>query len=454
MSKNFDYAFDEYLKKQPEETAKALQEFSPKLEKAGFHFGRFLIPTFYKAHFLSLRQEHILKRLSGTLTQILNTAIRLYFEEGHLSHLFRVDAETKELLQIDPGFSKAVIFARFHCILQGEALKVLEFNCDTPAGIGYGDQLETLFLSEPFLADFFNEHPILPASRCQNMMNALLEAYEEFGGFETPNIAIMDWRNVRSQPEILYVQKFLQEKGYKAFHADPRELKYKNGKLYFKDSRIHVILRRVTLEEILQRPDEMRDVLKAYKERTVCMVNPLRAHLASSKAILSVLSNPEFDHFFTENENKMKREYLPWTRRLQDADDFYGRKKIYLIDFLKDEQETLVLKPSSGIGSKNVFIGRETSERDWNQAIDNAVKQDWVVQEYVDIPSLTVPEVQFGKFNFEYKKYNFNLFSMGGIFSGAFARLGSETVVSMARKGGMIPSLVCEHVPERLEAVS
>lgn len=449
MFKNLDHEFDEYLKARQSEIVPAIQKFPENLQKTCFRYGRFTIPTFYKAYFLTPKQENLLKRVSSTMAQIINNAARLYFEEGHLSHVYRMSPEAAELIKIDPGYSQPVVFARFDALLEGESLKLIEFNTDSPAGTAYTDQLEEVLFSESALQDFFKEHELVQHSRVQNILNALLSTYEEFGGFETPQIAIIDWKNVRTSPEYEYLKVFFESKGYKTTIADPRELKYKSGKLYHKNFRVHLIYRRVIFDELLERLDEVEDMIKAYKERAICMVNPLRSRLASSKAILSILTNREYDHFFTENENKMKRDHIPWTRRLMDAEDFYGGKKGYLIDFLKDEKDTLVLKPSAAFGGRDVTIGRETPDSSWNEAIDKALKGDWVVQECVNIPIMSVPEIVNQRLDFNYKKYNFNMLVSGGKYAGSFVRLSSESMINVAKGGGLIPAIAPEHIPER-----
>lgn len=449
MNKNLDFAYDEYLKDREPEIVQAIPRFPEKLKDTCFRYGRFVIPTFYKPYFLMPKQQHLLKRVAATMTQVMNTAIRLYFEEGHLSYVFRMNPEAAKLIKIDPGYSQNVVFSRYDALLEGEGLKLIEFDCDAPAGAAYTDQVEERLLAEEPLMPFFKEHHVAASDRVQPVLDSLLTAYEEFGGYETPNIAIVDWRHVKTIPEFEYLKTFFESKGYKTTIADPREMRYKGGKLYHKNFRVNIILRRVFFDELLERLDEVEDLIKAYRDRAVCMVNPLRSRLAGTKALLSILTNSEYDHFFTESENKVKREYIPWTRRLVDAEDFYGRKKIYLIDFLKDEKESLVLKPSIGYGGRDVKIGRETRDDDWNSAIDKALKGDWVVQEYVNVPILTVPAVVNDKLDFLYKKFNFNVLVFAGKFSGGFARLSDESVINVARGGGLIPATVIESVPER-----
>src|ERR1044071_4081425 len=103
MSKNLDFAYDEFLKAHEPAAIEAISKFTQKLEKTCFRYGRFQIPTFYKFHFLTPKQENLIKRVATSLTQVINTATRLYFEEGHISYVFRIPPEAAELIKIDPG---------------------------------------------------------------------------------------------------------------------------------------------------------------------------------------------------------------------------------------------------------------------------------------------------------------------------------------------------------------
>lgn len=449
MAANLDYAFDEYLRASAPEAVRAIQSFQEKLKGASFSYGRLKVPAFYKAFFTTAKQQHLLKRAAAAFFQIINKTTRLYFEEPQMKTHFQLSPEAEDLIRIDPGYSQSVIFGRFDAILEGENLKILEFSCDAPAGAAYSDQLETIFLSEKMVRSFADENHLAASERVQSILNSLLTVYEEFGGYETPQIAILDWRHTRVQSELEYMKKHFESKGYKTAIADPRDLQYRGGKLYHKGFRVHLIYRRVHFDELVENLDDVQDLVRAYREKAVCVVNPLRSRLSSSKALFSLLTNREYDRFFTDSENRMKQDCLPWTRGVSDAEEFYGHRKVFLIDFLKDEKETLVLKPSRSHGPDYVQVGRETTDSEWNTAVDRALKEEgWVIQEYVNVPIVTVPQIVNGKLDFAYKKYNFNLLVSGGKYAGGFARLSDESVVNVGKGGGLIPAVWADIAPE------
>ena len=450
MAANLDYAYDQHLKNQASRAVPAILQFKEKLKNPAFAYGRFTVPAFYKAYFVTPKQQHLLKRAASTFSQILNKAARLYFEEAQMKSHFRLSSAAEELVKIDPGYSQPVIFSRFDALLEGESLKFLKFNCDAPAGAAYTDQLEASLLSEEMIWPFAEEHHLAASERVQSILSTLLSVYEEFGGYETPQIAIVGWRHARAAAELEYMKRHFESKGYKTVIADPRELQYKGGKLYHKGFRVHLVYRRVSFDELVERLDEAQDLLRAYRDKAVCLANPLRSQLASSKSVFSLLTTPEYDRFFTENENDMKRQHLPWTRRLSDAEDFYGHRKVFLIDFLKDEKDTVVLKPSGpSHGARRVHIGKETPDGEWNAAVDKALKEeDWVIQEQVPVPAMSVPEAVNQQLDFVYKKYNFNMLVSGGKYAGGFVRLSDESVVNVATGGGLMPAIWVDAPPE------
>lgn len=449
MTANLDYAFDEYLKASPAEAVRSIQAFQEKLKNLSFTYGRFTVPVFYKAYFVTPKQQHLLKRAATAFFQIINKTTRLYFEEPQLRSHFQLSPEAEDLVKIDPGYSQNVVFGRFDAILEGESLKILEFSCDVPAGAAYADQLEGAFLSEKIVKPFIDEHHLVASERVQGILNSLLAVYEEFGGYETPQIAIMDWRHARTHAESEHMKNHFETKGYKTTIADPRDLQYRGGKLYHKGFRVHLVYRRVHFDEIIENLDDVQDLVRAYREKAVCIVNPLRSRLSSSKSIFSLLTNKEYDRFFTDSENKMKRDHLPWTRGVADAEEFYGHRKVFLIDFLKDEKETLILKPSRSHGPDHVQVGREATDSEWNAVVDRALKgEGWVIQEHVNIPIMTVPQVVNGKLDFAYKKYNFNPLVFGGKYAGSFVRLSDESVINIAAGGGLIPAIWSDIAPE------
>jgi hypothetical protein len=443
-SRNIDHAYERFVKSNPAKIRSAIEHFESLLHKSDFRFGKFTIPTFMKPHFITSKQRRLLDITCDSLVRMVDRVANLYDQDVSVRKVFNLSQEAEDLVRIDPGFSQTALVVRLDCFIQGEDIRFMELNCDSPAGMGYSDCIEDLLFQTEELKEFFGEFHFHRFSRVEKILNALLAAYEEFGAYETPQIGIIDWKTVRTKPEFEILKRVFEEKGYKTIIVDPRDLRLKGGKLYHGSFRIDLAYRRVIFSELLEHLRDVGDFIKAYRDRAVCVVNPLRSRLASSKALLSIFTNPGYDHYFSAKENKIKQEHIPWTRRVVDAEKFYGGKKVYLIDFLKDEKETLVLKPADSYGGKDVYIGNETRNDDWNMVIDKALKANWVVQEYIKPPLFSVPSLTPKSIEFILKKMNTGNFVFGGSSAGAFSRLSDESVINVSRGGGLIPTVVCE----------
>ena len=66
-----------------------------------------------------------------------------------------ISPEELELTVLDPGYSLQVAINRMDAFVTGDRLTFLEFNCDSPAGIAYSDEL----------AEVLRTHPLLPGVR-------------------------------------------------------------------------------------------------------------------------------------------------------------------------------------------------------------------------------------------------------------------------------------------------
>ncbi|MFJ1608861.1 hypothetical protein ACIOHS_36740 [Streptomyces sp. NPDC088253] len=103
----------------------------------------------------------------------------------------------------------------------------------------------------------------------------------------------------------------------------------------------------------------------------------------SSKLTLGMLS--EGRPWMSASERSLVDTYLPWTRVLSDRWTTRGGRKVDLVRYAVDNRESLVLKESIGMSGKQVVIGRETDQAEWEAAVTEAAEKGAsVVQEFVE----------------------------------------------------------------------
>jgi hypothetical protein len=136
--------------------------------------------------------------------------------------------------------------------------------------------------------------------------------------------------------------------------------------------------------------------------------------------------------------------HVPWTRRVRVGKSDYFGEKIYLLEFVDQRRDRLVLKPNDDYGGHGIYIGWNIDEIGWDEAIHNALANgDYLVQERVRtarevFPALT-PE---GDINFTEQLVDLDPLLFNGKVGSAFTRLSSSELANVSSGGGMVPTFI------------
>ncbi|MBU0506305.1 MAG: circularly permuted type 2 ATP-grasp protein [bacterium] len=435
--------FKSLIQSHPKEMCDAVSFLEKEMDKRDCKFADKIVPVFIKPVFIPSYYFESLKNIIKHINSILDKTAQLYFSHPELKRHFCLNPKEEELLTHEHGYKSTVVIERPDAFFVDRVIRFVEFNCDSPAGPGYADVTQDI-MNESFPIKQLNNHFDFDAyGRKQHLLDALLEVYHEFAGHnKKPTICIIDWDEVRTQNEFRIFKTFFESQGYQTLIADPRNLKYKQGRLEAQGVPIDLVYRRVIFRELMEKSDECQDFIKAFKDGKVCVVNPFRSRLASNKAILSIITNlKKYGAFYTKEEQKIIKTHIPWTRRVLNHETFYHDGLVFLKGYIRRNREKLVLKPSDSYGGKNVVIGCECSQEKWETLTHRILnnKEDWVVQRYVPIPEIMVPVIQNNTITLKKKKYNINPFVFGDRYAGSMSRLSDQSVINVSAGGGMVP---------------
>ena len=435
--------FNDLVLSHPQEAQETFAALLGDMESADCKFADKLIPTFLKPIFISREQARRIEDILFHVMSVLEKITRLYFSHPQLKDFFQVRTREAELMEVDPGYRRTVLISRPDSFFVDGTLRFVEFNCDSPAGAGYTDTEEYLMQGRFPFNLLAKRYAFASPRRMSGLAETLLSAYKEFAGpGACPRIAIVDWDNVRTVNEFRIIQAHLKKKGLEVVIADPRALRRRGNRLFYKDFEIDLIYRRVIFRELMEHYDEVQDMLTAYRDGAVCVVNPLRSRLASNKAILGIMTNlKEFREFFTDDERAVIQKHVPWTRRVMDIQTHYDDNPVFLRKHIKSHRTHLVLKPADSYGGKNVVIGCECGQSDWDALVERILSnsEDWVVQRYVPINQIEVPVMARDAFGLEVKKFNVNPFVFNGHYCGSVARFSDRSVINVSAGGGLVP---------------
>jgi glutathionylspermidine synthase len=407
------------------------------------------IPFVLMPHFVSPGQIRHVRSAVGHLSHVLARFCDAYPNDGRLREELALSDIEDDLIRIEPRFPNACRICRLDAFLQGYDVRFLEFNADSPAGIGYTDVLyEGLCqaISLPRVkAEFDTAYtPMLP-----ELIATLLDAYRHVRATqpdlpESPRLALVDVATTPSVPEFRIICEAAREAGLEALHATLDDLSYDGSLLSAQGEPVHLVYRRVLLEDCTGPGGDQ--LIAAARDGRIAMVNPIRSRVANSKKLFALLEDPRFAHLVGPEELEAIRSTIPWTRVLCPGNSTYGDWVVDLVTFTSNNRERLVLKPVSDYGGHGVALGIETDQSDWDSIIEaHADHSDYVVQEYVPVPEEMFPTVEDGRVQMRLKRFNINPFGIGGRYAGMITRISDQAVINVSAGGGLLPSVVGRH---------
>jgi glutathionylspermidine synthase len=409
-------------------------------------FGGSTIPFVLMPHFISPGQLRRVRHSVDQLSRVLDRFCDAYPHDAALRGELALSPEEDSLIRIEPGYPRPMRICRLDAFLTGYDVKFLEFNADSPAGIGYTDILHeglTTAIDLPRVRQEFDTAyaPMLPV-----LIATLLDAYghvqhEHPDLPERPRLALIDAADSPAVPEFRIVCAAAHRHGLDAVHATLDDLTYDGSTLRVHDEPVQLVYRRALLEDL-----DQADLVAAARDGRVCIVNPFRARVANNKKLLALFQDPRFANLVEGDELEVIHKTIPWTRVLRPGRVSYGSWTIDLLPFVADNRERLVLKPASSYGGHNVALGIETPQERWEEIITaRAERADFVVQEYVPVPEEMFPTIEGGHVQMRLKRFNINPFGIGGRHAGSITRISDQAVINVSAGGGLLPSVIGRH---------
>jgi glutathionylspermidine synthase len=404
------------------------------------------IPFVLMPHFISPGQLRRVRHAVGRLSRVLDRFCDAYTHDAALRDELALSPEEDSLIRIDPGYPRPMRICRLDAFLSGYELRFLEFNADSPAGIGYTDILHSGLTTSIDLPRVRHEFETSYTPMLPELVGTLLDAYAHVRAGqrdlpERPRLVLVDTADSPSVPEFRIVCAAARAAGLAADHVTVDELRYDGSTLHAGGEPAHLVYRRALLEDL-----DQSDLVTAARDGRVCIVNPFRARVANNKKLMALLGDPRFADLVQGDEAEAIERTIPWTRVLRPGRVGYGTWTIDLLPFVADNRERLVLKPAAAYGGQGVALGMETAEDEWAAIIaEHAERADFIVQEYVPVPEEMFPTVEDGHVQMRLKRFNINPFGIGGRYAGSITRISDRAVINVSAGGGLLPSVIGRH---------
>lgn len=428
-----------------EDLAEFAQELQAHMHSRGAVFGERLMCPFLRPHFCGREQLDLLNSAVKGVVGACNVLGPRIQASSELQDALGLSEEERRLCAVDPGYPEFSVTSRLDSFMLGGKVRFVEYNAESPAGIGYNDVMQDVFLSTSVMKEFIREFPCKPLYTSETLLNNLLECYKTWGGTEKPCIGIVDYEGLPTRHEFEIFRRFFNSRGYQCVVADPRKLDYNGERLAFEGQTIHLVYRRLLTTEFLERYELAKPVWEAYRDRKICMVNNFRAKYLHKKAIFALITDPVYQDGMTPEQLFAVYTHVPWTRRVADVKttDLEGRT-IELLDWIRKNRRNLVMKPNDEYGGKGIFVGWEMNDDDWDKAIQASLESFYLVQNKVEVSREVYPTWD-GK-TVHWAEYSVDLdpFIFKGEVEGLLTRLSATALCNVTAGGGVVPTFVLD----------
>jgi glutathionylspermidine synthase len=430
------------------ETARETHEqLTEQLLRRGLFFGDRPLSTVLRPRFMHPGQYRALQVAIQAVIPAFQKVYDAAMANPDFRAQFRLNGWEEELTQVDPGFEAPSPTSRMDTFFDEEGtLWFTEYNAETPAAIAYTDVMTEVYYGLPVMREFSKHYEMRPLFGRHLMLHTLIDCYRQWGGRERPCIAILDWKEVPTYSEFVLFHDYFESQGYDCVIADPREVTYENNRLMADGTQVHIIYKRVLLSELVARGGLDHPVVRAVRDRAVCMINPFRCKILHKKASLAVLSDETNAHLFTADEQAAIERYIPWTRLLEERLTVYQGEQVDLLPFLAKNKDEFVIKPNDEYGGKGVVLGWEVDSDEWEAALRAALSEPSIVQKRVALPKIPYASWVNGSVEIYDRMIDTNPFIWYGSYvDGCLTRLSTMALLNVTAGGGStVPTFVIE----------
>ena len=395
------------------------------------------VPFLYHPMFYTPEDVKDFEYIGKIIMSIANKVAKRYMDFPEYRTKFEYSKLLEDLILIDEGYHINVPIGRFDIFYGGkDNFKFCEFNTDGSSAMNEDNTLARILMDTKAINNMKKKYNISYFELIYKWVEESTKIFKKFNpDIEKPNVAIVDFKESGTPYEFEEFKKAYINKGFKAVVADPRELKYIDGKLYFKDIKIDLIYRRIVTKEFVDRIDEIEDLVNAYKDGSVCMIGSLKSQIMHNKIIFKVLHEKETLQFLTEEERNFIKKHIPYTEEF-NGEDIYK-------EVLKNKDK-YILKPKDLYASKGVYAGKSFSSEDWKRIADESLGKEYICQEFCEPFTRDFVNFEDGKLKVSKLKTITGIFMYNEKFEGLYTRLGKSTIISGLHDYYTVPNIVAE----------
>lgn len=325
------------------------------------------------------------------------------------------------------------------------ALKILEHNSDSPAGIVFTPRLNGLVreLWRQFGA------PGLEGALAERQFDdpTLVQAF--FSAVATvPGACMVILQEAgKSNAESREMAVAFSAAGLDTRVCDPRQIEL-DGKSVLLDGRpVAVIWNKINTvywrQYVERNQDQAAKWLNLLETADVMHLNHFGARLVTeNKRCLSLMQEPRFGHHFTAAERALIAELQPWATKFEAGKRVsWEGENVDVLELVATRREHFVIKEPYDIRGDGVTVGLDVSAAEWAAKAEQAVAEGFVLQQYIAPLQLPVSHAQHWN-GVRISNLSLDSFVFGGQVGGYGAKASTNHRVNLFKGGQKVAVLV------------
>src|SRR5437773_66768 len=398
-------------------------------------------------HYVCLQIIDALKRLCAVY--INDPQVRKLLPLSEDEEQWVMDAWGQNVPRYHTVISRLDANTEFSALDWRENFQFFEANSVGIGGLHYSSLAEKIILEvvSPRLKRLEPELYLEPNDDMRDLLLDELRLHARSIGRPQCNIAFLDDpKNISGITEYPRLAEYFNEHGHAAVVADPREIRFHDDELYYRDMVVDGFYRDMDIKQCiaLEKSEgiDLTPIRKAFQRNQV--ISSLAGDF-DHKSCWELFTDDQYCHHFTAAQWRIFNRHILWTRLIRDTKtaDETGRM-IDLIPYIQSHRPYLVIKPNREYGGIGVTIGPDVTQSDWEGVLKEAVEHPWtyVVQRYSAVRCQSLPMLQPDGSVVPEDFYITCGFVVTAKDIGLVGRSSRKSVVNVAQEGGMTAVLM------------
>ncbi len=398
------------------------------------------VPFLYNPMFFSKEDLENFSDIGEAIIRIGNIVMGEYINNPEFRKKFKYSKDLEELILTDSGYDINYPIGRFDIFYKDkDNFKFCELNTDGSSAMNEDNTLARILLESKACKDFSDFYELEYFELIDSWVEKSLEIYKTWNGkdkIDKPNIAILDFMESATSVEFQLFKESFERSGYRAIIADPVDLEFRDGKLYRGDYRIDMVYRRIVTFEAIERLDEIKDFIAAYKAGAFCSIGSFKSQLIHNKIIFKILHDEDSLNLLTKEDQDFVKNHIPYTREFIGGDEVFNH--------VVENKDKYIMKPLDLNASRGVYVGRDLSQEEWESRLRDSFNSDYIYQEFVLPYRREFVVIEDDKIEVEDFGSIIGLFMYKERLEGLYTRIGKENIISGLSSYYTLPNVLAK----------